>query len=67
MDPLGKVMRELLKQAHVESVRQARTLALGLRDDGMTYDQIEEMLYSSEFDHEVIAEVMQKLPSKKAK
>ena len=67
MDPLGNVIRDLLKRKHAENVRNARCLAISLKTEGMTADQIEEMLHASEFDPDVIAEAMTNLPQKKGK
>lgn len=66
MDPLGNVVRDFLKKAHADNVRNAVTLATELRDDeGMNASQIEEMLHSSGFDPHVIAEAMESLPIKR--
>lgn len=68
MDPLGNVVRDFLKKAHQDNVRNAISLAVEFQDDeGMSLDQIEEMLYSSGFDADVVAEALDNIPIKKAK
>lgn len=67
MDPLGNVVRDFLKKQHADNVRNAMALASELRDEGMKDDQIEEMLYSSEFESDVIVEAMSNMPKKTAK
>lgn len=67
MDPLGNAIRDFLKQTHAASVRNAVSLAMEFQDEGMKQDQIEEMLYSSGFESDVIAEALDSIPSKKRK
>jgi len=65
MDPLGDVVRNFMKQAHARNVRNALSLAAELRkEEGMTDDQIEEMLYASGFEQEEISEALSNLPAK---
>lgn len=64
MDPLGNVVRDFLKQAHARNVKNAVSLGMEFRDEGMTRDQIEEMLYASGFEAVVIADAMDAIPSK---
>jgi len=67
MDPLGNVFREFFKTVHADNVRNAVSLAAELRDDeGMHDDQIEEMLYASGFENDVVTEAMSNLPPKKS-
>ncbi len=67
MDPLGNVVREFLKKAHADNVRNATSLAAELRDgESMQDDQIEEMLYASGFEADVVTEAMSNLPFKKS-
>lgn len=65
MDLLGNVVREFMKQAHAENVRNATNLAMEFRDERMSDDQIEEMLYSSGFDARVVSDAMEALLIKK--
>ena len=67
MDPLGNVIRDFLKKAHSDNVKNAVSLAMEFRDESMNDDQIEEMLYASGFDSMVIAEAMDSIPVKKNK
>ncbi len=68
MDPLGNVIKDFLKKAHADNVRNAVSLAAELQDDeGMNNEQIEEMLFASGFDAHVIAEAMDNIPTKKNK
>lgn len=68
MDLYGNVIRDFLKQAHANNVRNAVSLGTELRqDEGMNDDQIEEMLYASGFDAIVIAEAMDSIPAQKSK
>jgi hypothetical protein len=64
MDPLGNVMREFLRKAHVKNVKIARALADELLQEKMAMDQVEEMLYASGFEAVVIDEAMDSLPKK---
>lgn len=68
MDPLGTVVREFLKKARADNVRNAISLAAELRnEEGMKSNQIEEMLYASGFEADIIAEAMENIPSQKGK
>ena len=44
MDVLGNVIRDFLKEKHASMVRTAVSLAMDLKRDGMTDNQIDEML-----------------------
>lgn len=61
MDTLGKVAREYLKQVHEKSVKQAYVLAMDYKQEGMTHDEIEEMLYSAEYENIVVDAAMNRL------
>lgn len=66
MDRFGNVIRDFLKKAHADNVRNAVSLGTELRqDEGMSDDQIEEMLYASGFDAAVISEAMDSIPAEK--
>jgi hypothetical protein len=66
VDPLGNVVKDFLKKAHRDNVRNAFSLAKELRDEeGMNDEQIEEMLYASGFEADVIGEAMNEIPLKK--
>jgi hypothetical protein len=65
MDLLGRVVREYMKKAHTDNVRNATNLAMEFRDEHMNDDQIEEMLYSSGFDTNVVSEAMENIIVKK--
>jgi hypothetical protein len=67
MDKLGQVFRDLARAALEREVRSASSLAELFRKDGMTSAQIEEMLYSNGFDHDVVVAAMTAMPHKKAK
>ena len=67
MDLLGKTVRELLKQSHSDAVRNAHSLAKELRKEGMKDSQVEEMLYASGFDADIVSEAISLLPSKTAR
>jgi len=62
MDPLGRVVRELMQRQHEDLVRTASTLASDLKDEGMDDSQVMEMLFSSGFDADVVAEAMEPNP-----
>ena len=65
MDQLGKTVRELLRAKHEKSVRGAVLLAKMFQKEGMDKGQVEEMLYASEFEKEVITDAMKRLEEKK--
>ena len=65
MDPLGKTVRELLRAKHEKSVRGAVLLAKMFQKEGMNKGQVEEMLFASEFETEVIADAMKRLETPK--
>lgn len=65
MDMLGQVMRDFLKCAHDDAVRNARALAGELKAEGMTKSQIEEMLFASGFEAPIVREAMEQIPGGK--
>jgi len=66
MDRFGNVLRDFLKKAHADQVKNAVSLGTELRqDEGMNDEQIEEMLYASGFEADVIAEAMDNIPTQK--
>jgi len=65
MDPLGNVLRDFMKQAHLRQVKTALGLALELRQESMAAEQIEEMLYSSGFEQVVVDDAMTALANKR--
>ena len=65
MDLLGEVVRNFLKESRGAAVQNAHSLATELREEGMKEPQIEEMLYASDFDEDVVVEAMSMLPRKK--
>lgn len=66
MDRFGNVIRDFLKKAHSDNVRNAVSLGTELRlDEGMTDEQIEEMLYASGFEALVITEAMDNISAAK--
>lgn len=68
MDRFGNVLRDFLKKAHADQVRNAVSLGTELRqEEGMTDEQIEEMLYASGFEADIIAEAMDNIPVKQNK
>ena len=58
MDPLGRIVRELVRMTHEKHVRGALELAKLLRQDGMSKVQVEEMLHASGFEPEVVTDAM---------
>jgi len=64
MDLLGKVIRNLLKQSRSEAIRNASSLAKGLRDEGMTDSQVEEMLFDSNFEQDIVSAALESMPKK---
>ena len=61
MDPLGNVVRELLRRQRDDIVRTASNLADELRNEGMDRSQVEEMLFASGFESDVVAEALESL------
>lgn len=55
MDLIGNTFRELFAQKHAESVRNASTLAKECSRDGMKPVEVEEMLYASGFEEDVVS------------
>jgi hypothetical protein len=51
-----------MQRQHEDLVRTASTLASDLKDDGMDDSQVTEMLFSSGFDADVVAEAMEPNP-----
>jgi hypothetical protein len=58
MDKFGNVVRDFLKQAHATNVRNASALAGELRKEGMSGEQVEEMLFASGFDEQTVRDAM---------
>lgn len=65
MDLLGEAVRRFLKESRAAAVQNAHSLATELCEEGMREAQIEEMLYSSEFDEDIVVEAMSLLSCKK--
>jgi len=61
MDILGKVVRDYLKQAHEKEVKQAYVIAKDFKKDGLNNSEIEELLYSSGYDADIIEEALKSL------
>lgn len=55
---LGAVIREFAKQNHLKEVKNASVIALEFAKEGMSQDQIEEMLFSSGYEADVINEAL---------
>lgn len=66
-DPLGNIIRNFMRDSHVKNIKHASVVAMDFAKDGMDYGQIEEMLFASGFEGEVIAEVLQTIPVKRSK
>lgn len=68
MDALGQTVRDFLQVYRKKQVLTASNLAKSLRKEGMVKTQIEELLYASEYEREVIDEVLQQVfPSRTAR
>jgi len=68
MDALGQTVRDFLQVYRTKQVLTAQTLAKTLRKEGMSCDQVEEMLYAGEYEKDVVTEVIQHVfPSRIAK
>ena len=67
MDTFGNVIRNLMQDVHSRTVLNASSLASEWEREGMTRDQVEEMLYSEGFDQDIIEEAMSSFPLKKGK
>ena len=65
MDNFGNVIRNLMQDVHSRMVLNASSLASEMRREGMTRDQVEEMLYAEGFEQDIIEEAMSSLPQKK--
>ena len=65
MDVLGSAINSFLKEKNASSVRTATSLAMDLKRDGMTDDQIKEMLCATGYEEPVIAEALQSISSRK--
>ena len=66
MGLLGNVINNFLKEKHASSVRTATSLAMDLKRDRMTNDQIEEMLCATGYEASVIAEALDSIQTKKS-
>ena len=64
MDVLGNVIRDFLKEKHASMVRTAVSLAMDLKRDGMTDNQIDEMLCATGYEAPVITEALASIQSK---
>lgn len=58
MDPLGKVIREYLRQAEEDKTHVAMSLAEELVAEAMDRSQVREMLYASGFNERTIKAVL---------
>lgn len=58
MDSLGNIIRSVLKEKEEETIRTARTLVFSLKKEGMDKQQIEEMLYFSNYEEDIIKKVL---------
>ena len=65
MDPLGNVVRELMRRQHDDIVRTASNLADELKSEGMDKSQVEEMLFASGFEPDVVAEALAPIVSER--
>ena len=65
MDIFGNVCREYERLAHANHVKQAFALAETYKEDGLNREQIEEMLYASDYEANVVQEAMSLLPGGK--
>jgi len=65
MDPLGNAVRDMLRRQRDDMVRTASSLAEELKSEGMTPEQVEEMLFASGFDSGVVSEAMDSFPERK--
>jgi hypothetical protein len=61
MDALGQTVRDFLQVYRKKQVLTASTLAKTLRKEGMSRDQVEEMLYAGDYESAVVEEVVQQL------
>jgi len=66
MDTLGKTIRAMLKQSHLDAVLTAHSMAKELQKEGMTEVQIDEMLRANEFDKDVVVEAISMLSNRKS-
>jgi hypothetical protein len=68
MDALGQTVRDFLQVYRKKQVLTASTFAKTLRKEGMSRDQVEEMLYAGDYEAEVVEEVLQQIfPSRNVK
>jgi hypothetical protein len=67
MDQLGKAMKDFIRQVRSDRVRNALALTGELSKEGMNNEQIEEMLFASGFEDDVVAEAMDSLPARRHK
>lgn len=63
MDPLGRTIRDFLTRLHGDQVQTATNLALELKKEGMSRGEIEEMLYASGYESEVVNDALADLRS----
>jgi len=59
MDALGQTVRDFMRAYREKQIKSACTLAQGLRKEGMSRDQVEEMLYGADVDPEIVDEVLE--------
>lgn len=64
MDILGKVARAHLKQIHENNVKQAYVLAMDFKREGMSTEEVEEMLFSAGYESPVVDSAMNRLLGK---
>ena len=65
MDPLGNVVREFMRRQRDDIVKTASALVGELQSEGMDRSQIEEMLFASGFETDVVAEALDSIPSQR--
>lgn len=61
MDILGNVVRECIRRAHEKEVKQVYVIAKDFKKDGLNFNEIEEMLFSSGYEDGVIQETLRML------
>jgi hypothetical protein len=61
MDIFGNVIRECMRRAHEQEVKQAYVIAKDFKKDGLKIAEIEEMLYSSGYDQTTVEEALKML------
>jgi hypothetical protein len=55
---LGEAIREFAKKQHSKEVKNASSMVLEFAKEGMSQTQIEEMLFSTGYDKNVITEAL---------